>query len=98
METLSVEGVAIRFSGYDFAVVDVLTDDGDEVRLTGPLAHLHEGEALTVGGAWRTHARHGRQFHVERTLSRGPVSEAAVFGYLTTIKHVGPRGAAQLLA
>src|SRR6476620_8592740 len=97
MDSLSIEVMAIRFSGDDFAVVAAVTDEGDEVTLTGPLAHVHEGEALTVGGEWRTHAKHGRQFHVERTLARGPVSEPAVLGYLQTIKHVGPRGAAHLL-
>src|SRR5882762_706000 len=97
METLAVEVMAVRFSGDDFAVLAALTDDGDEVTLTGPLAHVHQGEALDVGGAWRVHPKHGRQFHVEHVRARGPVSEAAVLAYLQTIKHVGPRGAAHLL-
>jgi exodeoxyribonuclease V alpha subunit len=93
METLAVEVMAVRFSGDDFAVLAAVTDDGEEVTLTGPLAHVHEGEALDVGGSWRTHPKHGRQFHVEHVRARGPVSAAAVRAYLQTIKHVGPRGA-----
>ncbi len=97
MDTLAVEVMGVRFSGDDFAVLSAVTDDGEEVTLTGPLAHVHRGEALDVGGEWRVHPKHGRQFHVERVRAREPVSEAAVLAYLQTIKHVGPRGAAYLV-
>ena len=36
----------MRWSGDDFAVLAAVTDDGEEVTLTGPLAHVHEGESL----------------------------------------------------
>lgn len=97
MESLAVEVTAVRFAADDFAVLAAVTDDGEEVVLTGPLAHVCEGEALQAGGEWRAHPKHGRQFHVARVLVRGPVSETAVLAYLQTIKHVGPRGAAWLV-
>ncbi|HVW19170.1 MAG TPA: helix-hairpin-helix domain-containing protein, partial [Solirubrobacteraceae bacterium] len=98
MQTLAVEVMAVRFADEDFAVLAALTDEGEEVTLTGPLAHVHRGEALDVGGEWRTHPRHGRQFHVERVRARPPVGEDAVLAYLQTVKHVGPRGAEFLVA
>src|SRR3954447_21800399 len=89
--------MAVRWSGDDFAVIAAVTDDGEEVTLTGPLAHVHEGELLEVGGAWRVHPKHGRQFTVERVRSSAPASEDALLAYLASVKHVGPRGAAWLL-
>ncbi len=97
METLRVEVMAVRWSGDDFAVLATLTDDGEEVTVTGPLAHVHEGETLDVGGEWREHPRHGRQFQALQVRSQGPVSDGAVLAYLQTVRHVGPRGAAWLL-
>jgi len=97
VEQLSVEVMAVRWSGDDFAVVAALTDDGEEVTLTGPLAHVHAGESLELGGTWRDHPKHGRQFAVERVRIAAPASEDALLAYLASVKHVGPTGAAWLL-
>jgi exodeoxyribonuclease V alpha subunit len=92
---LSVEVAAVRWRlpDGDFAVLVGITDAGDEVVVTGALAHVHEGETVEVAGEWRRHARHGWQFHADRVRIGEPVSEAALVGYLASIKHVGPRGA-----
>jgi exodeoxyribonuclease V alpha subunit len=95
--TVEVAAVRWRAPGDDFAVLAAVTDEGDEVTLTGALAHVHEGEALDVRGAWREHPRHGRQLHVEHVRSHGATSVAAVEAYLASVKHVGPRGAAWLV-
>lgn len=89
--------MAVRWSGDDFAVLAALTEDGQEITLTGPLAHVHEGETLDVGGEWREHPKHGLQFLVQRVRSAEPTSEDALLTYLASIKHVGPSGAAWLL-
>jgi exodeoxyribonuclease V alpha subunit len=94
---LRAEVMAVRFSGDDFAVLAAVTDDGEEITLTGPLAHVHEGETLEVGGVWREHPKHGRQFHVQRVRTAAPTSEEALLTYLATVKHVGPSGAAWLI-
>ena len=98
MEQLSAEVMAVRWSGDDFAVVAAVTDDGEEVTLTGPLAHVHEGDCLELGGEWREHPRHGRQFNVARVRTAAPASEDALLAYLASVKHVGPSGAAWLFA
>jgi exodeoxyribonuclease V alpha subunit len=97
VEQLTAEVMAVRWSGDDFAVLAAVTDDGEEVTLTGPLAHVAEGELLEVGGTWREHPKHGRQFSVERVRAGAPVSEDALLSYLASVKHVGPSGAAWLL-
>jgi len=97
VEQLRAEVMAVRWSGEDFAVVAAVTDDGEEVTLTGPLAHVQEGEMVEAGGTWRPHPKHGRQFHVTRVRVAAPVSTEALVTYLSSVKHVGPQGAAWLL-
>jgi exodeoxyribonuclease V alpha subunit len=81
----------------DFAVLDVVCDDGDGAVFVGALGHVREGESIAVGGRWRSHPRHGWQFMVDRVRILEPVSDAAVKAYLESVKHVGPRGAALLV-
>ncbi|MEO7557186.1 MAG: helix-hairpin-helix domain-containing protein, partial [Acidimicrobiales bacterium] len=97
MEQLRAEVIAVRWSGDDFAVLAAVTDDGEEITLTGPLAHVSEGETLELGGTWKEHPKHGVQFAVERVRTAAPASEDALLGYLSSVKHVGPAGAAWLL-
>jgi exodeoxyribonuclease V alpha subunit len=97
VEQLRAEVMAVRWSGDDFAVLAALTDDGEEVTLTGALAHVCEGEIVEVGGEWREHPKHGRQFTVRRVRTAAPASTDALLSYLASVKHVGPTGAAWLL-
>jgi exodeoxyribonuclease V alpha subunit len=97
--SLAAEIVAVRWRADDggFAVLAAVGDDGEEVTLTGPIAHLHEGDTVEVQGAWREHPRFGRQLHVEH-LQVGAASPDALITLLSSVKHVGPRGAEWLLA
>src|SRR4029078_10350917 len=99
VQELTVEVTAVRYAleEGDFAVLAGVSDDGEEVVLTGALAHVHAGESVDVSGDWRRPPRHGPQFAVERVRVREPTGEAAVLAYLNSIKHVGIRGAAWLL-
>src|SRR3954464_15127488 len=96
---LTVEVTAVRYAldEGDFAVLAGISDEGEEVILTGALAHVHAGESVDVAGDWRRHPRHGAQFAVERVRVREPEGGAAVLAYLNSIKHVGIRGAAWLV-
>ena len=94
---IEVTAVRYRVPDGDFAVLSGLTDEGDEVTITGPLAHLQAGESAEVGGQWRHHARHGWQFHAARVRVLEPVSSPALIAYLSQVKHVGKRGAAWLV-
>ena len=99
MQELTVEVTAVRYAPDegDFAVLAGVSDAGEEVVLTGALAHVHAGESVDVAGDWRRHPRHGAQFAVERVRVREPEGESAVLAYLHSIKHVGIRGAAWLV-
>ena len=97
--SLAAEIVAVRWRADDggFAVLAAVSDAGDEVVLTGPIAHLHEGDTVEVDGTWRDHPKFGRQLHVEHTRVGPPASVDALQALLASVKHVGPRGAAWLL-
>jgi exodeoxyribonuclease V alpha subunit len=96
---LTVEVMSVRYRApeTDFTVLMALTEEGEEFVLTGALSHLHEGETVKLTGSWREHPKHGRQFQAVQAHPREPTSELALLGYLSQIKHVGPRGAAFLL-
>jgi len=96
---LAVEVTAVRYRvpDGDFAVLGGLTEEGEEVTVTGPLAHLQAGESAEVGGQWRRHAKHGWQFHAENVRVLEPVSSQALIAYLSQVKHIGKRGAAWLV-
>ncbi|HEX4109675.1 MAG TPA: ATP-dependent RecD-like DNA helicase [Solirubrobacteraceae bacterium] len=89
--------VVYRSDPPDFAIVLAVTDAGEEVALAGALADVHPGETLRVRGAFRRHPRHGYRFQVSHVELRPPSSEQALFGYLSSIKHVGTTGAIFLL-
>src|SRR3954452_19485319 len=94
---VEVERVRWRAPDGDFAVLSALTDEGEPVTVTGPLAPVHEGETVELGGGWREHERFGRQFEARAVKLREPVSEAALLGVLSAVKHVGKFGAQFLL-
>jgi len=95
---LEVQGVRYRSPEGDFAVLDASDADGEEVVVTGALGHLREGDRVAVWGAWREHPRHGRQLRAARVVVAEPSGRHALTAYLSTIKHVGPRGADYLVA
>jgi exodeoxyribonuclease V alpha subunit len=97
--SLAAEIVAVRWRADDggFAVLAAVGDDGAELTLTGPIAHLHEGDAVEVEGAWREHPKFGRQLHVEQVRVGAPTSTDALLAILESVTHVGPKGAAWLL-
>jgi exodeoxyribonuclease V alpha subunit len=95
--TVEVMSVRYRAPEGDFAVLQGLSEEGEEITLTGALAFLRAGETLQVSGRWREHGRHGRQLQVVQAHVKAPTSELALLGYLEDIKHVGPQGATFLL-
>jgi exodeoxyribonuclease V alpha subunit len=94
---VEIERVRWRAPDGAFAVLSGVTEEGEEITVTGPLGHVHEGETVEVGGGWREHERFGRQFAVDAVRLREPVSDAALLGVLSAVKHVGRFGAAYLL-
>lgn len=97
---IAAEIVAVRWRADDggFAVLAaVREDDGEELVLTGPIAHLHEGDTVEVSGAWREHPKFGRQLHVVQVKVGAPATTDALLTLLESVKHVGPKGAEWLV-
>src|SRR3954451_17017105 len=94
---VEIERVRWRAPDGAVAVLSGVTEDGGGITVTGPLGHVHEGETVELGGGWREHERFGRQFVAEAVRLREPVSENALLGVLSAVKHVGPFGAQFLL-
>src|SRR3954471_1879808 len=94
---LEIAAVRWRLPDGDFAVLVGLTDEGEEVTVTGALADVQAGEVIDVRGEFRRHAKHGWQFAAEGVRVREPVGEDALLAYLRSVKHVGEGGAHWLL-
>jgi exodeoxyribonuclease V alpha subunit len=94
---LEVAAVRWRLPDGDFAVLVGVTDEGEEITVTGALADVQPGEVIDVRGAFRRHAKHGWQFAAEGVRVREPVGEDALLAYLGAVKHVGAHGARWLL-
>jgi exodeoxyribonuclease V alpha subunit len=94
---LEIAAVRWRLPDGDFAVLVGITDEGEEVTVTGALSDIQAGEVIDVRGAFRRHARHGWQFAAEGVRVREPVGEDALLAYLGAVKHVGDHGARWLL-
>lgn len=99
-QDLDVEVTRVRFrdQAADFAVLSAVTDQGEELTLVGPVAHLHQGASARVRGVWQTHPEHGRQLRCESVRVAPPTSAEAVAAYLAQIRHIGPQAARWLVA
>jgi len=101
VEPVEVEAeiVGVKFAAPDgdFAVLVAVTDEGQEAVLTGPLAHVREGERVRAEGIVRAHPKHGEQLEVHRVTVLEPASEAALLAVLEQVRGVGARGASWLL-
>ena len=47
---VEIERVRWRAPDGAFAVLSGITEEGEEITVTGPLGHVHEGETVEVGG------------------------------------------------
>jgi exodeoxyribonuclease V alpha subunit len=92
--TLSESGPRYVSPDSEFAVWTAIlgeAEDGEGVRLTGPLGHAAPGEQLVCAGAYTEHAKHGLQFAVESFHSSLPRSADGVARWLMTrVSGIGP--------
>src|SRR5690349_18456 len=97
---LALEVAAVRWRLPDgaFAAIVGVTDEGEEVTVTGALADVQPGEVVDVRGALKRHARPGWQFAAEGIRGRQPGGEGAMLAYLRAVKRVGQGGAHSPLA
>ena len=62
------------------------------VTIVGPLAEVHPGARLKLFGRWKTHAKYGDQFEIERYVEEVPATVEGIKRYLGSglIKGIGP--------
>ncbi|MDX6505273.1 MAG: exodeoxyribonuclease alpha subunit [Gaiellaceae bacterium] len=84
--TLSPSGPRYVSADAEFAVWTATLgeeQDGEAIRITGPLGHARAGDSLVCVGAYAEHPRHGRQFVVQSFRSTLPRSAEGVARWLT---------------
>ena len=102
-EMIIIQGViqAVVFQNYDngYAVLRLLSQEGDTVTVVGTIPLPAVGERLMVTGRWSSHASYGRQFEAEFLERLLPQSATEILSYLSSrvIKGIGPRTAARIV-
>lgn len=77
-----VAGLIYRDATSGFGVVEVMPDDGDGVRATGPLADLVEGQHVRLVGRTRDHPKYGPTFEAVFYEQVAPETEAGLRTFL----------------
>ena len=95
----TVSSVIFRNDENGYAVVRLLTENGETTTAVGCLPYVAPGESISAEGSWMTHAQHGRQFKIEQCNRILPVSADAIYEYLAggTVKGIGPATAAMIV-
>jgi exodeoxyribonuclease V alpha subunit len=96
--TVEVLGVIFRAEDDGYAVLEVQdAESGEGFALVGPVAHLGQGDRAEVSGDWQTHSRYGRQLRAQGALPLDPADREGQVAYLTSLRHIGPARAEQLI-
>ena len=95
----TVERVVFQNEGNGYTVCELVSEDGEEITVTGTLPFLGVGEIIRAFGRWEVHATYGRQFHVSEFEKRLPDDEASIRKYLSSriVKGIGPVTAGKLV-
>lgn len=102
-ERCTIEGVvqSTIFQNADngYAVVHLVTGEGEVVTVVGCIPCVAPGEAMTVTGVWSVHPAYGQQLTAESVERRMPSSESDILDYLASgiLKGVGPATAQRLV-
>ena len=95
----TVSSVIFQNEENGYAVLRLVTTDGELITAVGCIPFAAPGESLVLTGGWMTHPQHGEQFKaltVERHL---PTEAGEILRYLSSgaLKGVGPATAQRLV-
>ena len=95
----TVLSVVFQNEENGYAVVRLVTDDGELVTATGCIPCAAAGEQLSLTGIFTTHAQYGEQFTAEEVERRLPSSEEDILTYLASgsVRGIGPATAQKLV-
>lgn len=99
-ETLSgtIERFLFKNAENQYSVF-ILTTPSQSLTATGVMSGVSEGQEVELVGTWVVHPRFGRQFQVQRCISKVPTSITGLKKYLGSglIRGIGPVMAARLV-
>ncbi|MCR5826019.1 MAG: ATP-dependent RecD-like DNA helicase [Oscillospiraceae bacterium] len=74
-----------------YAVLRLVTEDGELITLVGCIPFPAPGEALSATGSFVVHPSHGEQFSADEVERRLPEDEAGILDFLTsgTVRGIG---------
>lgn len=83
-----------------YTVLTIVTDEGDEVTVTGYIPLAAVGERLEMQGQWFVHSSYGKQFKAASARRGVPQGEEAIYDFLAsrTLKGVGAATAALIVS
>ncbi len=87
-----VHSVIFQNPENGYAVIRLLTEEGEIVTVVGCIPSAAPGEGMAVSGVWETHPQHGQQLRAVELDRRLPEDKAAVLAFLSSgvCKGVGP--------
>ena len=82
-----------------YAVVRLVTDDGELITVTGCIPCAAPGEELAATGSFVVHPAHGEQFAADEVERHMPTDESDILDYLASgvIRGIGPATAQKLV-
>jgi len=97
--TGTIAAVVFENEENGYAVVRVVTDDGELVTVTGCIPCAAPGEGIAATGAFVVHPTHGEQFSAGEVDRRMPSEESDILDYLSSsvIRGVGPATAQRIV-
>lgn len=92
--------IVYQDSSQGFAVFEVMTEDGETIRVAGSAMDLAEGLGVRASGDFREHPRFGRQFKANTVLALSPEKTEGIAAYLASgrVEGVGEKLADRIVA
>ena len=96
----TVLSVVFQNEENGYAVLRLVTDDGELVTLVGCVPCAAPGESLTATGSFSSHPQYGEQFSASEVERYLPSNETEILTYLASgvVRGVGPATAEKLVA
>ena len=95
----TVAAVVFQNEENGYAVVRIVTDDGELITVVGCIPCAAPGEQIAATGTFVTHPQHGEQFSATEVERQMPATESAILDYLASgvVRGVGPATAQKLV-
>ena len=96
----TVLSVVFQNEENGYAVLRLVTDDGELLTLVGCVPCAAPGENLTATGSFSSHPQYGEQFSASEVERHLPSNETEILNYLASgvVRGVGPATAEKLVA